>query len=86
LTVEDLVRIAAECAYFDDRGTLGIRTPQGGETGTEGSNPSPSNQGEQGGHSHALAWEAAGWKTSQVNMSGERVVFVRDKGMTDSTR
>jgi hypothetical protein len=36
-----------------------------------------SNQGEQGGHSHALAWETAGWKTSQVDMSGEKVVFVR---------
>jgi hypothetical protein len=41
-----------------------------------------SNQGEQGGHSHALAWETAGWKTAQVNMSGEIVVFVRDEGDT----
>lgn len=36
------------------------------------------NQGEQGGHSHALAWEMAGWKTSQVKMADERLVFVRD--------
>lgn len=36
------------------------------------------NQGEQGGHSHALAWETAGWKTSQVKMADERLVFVRD--------
>ncbi len=36
------------------------------------------NQGESGGHSHALAWQMAGWKTSQVNMGDERVVFVRD--------
>ncbi len=36
------------------------------------------NQGERGGHSHALAWEMAGWKTSQVNMADERLVFVRD--------
>lgn len=35
------------------------------------------NQGERGGHSHALAWEMAGWKTSQVDMAGESVVFVR---------
>src|ERR1700747_89941 len=35
------------------------------------------NQGERGGHSHALAWEMAGWKTSQVDMAKERVVFVR---------
>jgi hypothetical protein len=37
-----------------------------------------SNQAEQGGHSHALAWEMAGWKTSQVDMSGERLIFVRE--------
>src|SRR6266702_4421368 len=36
------------------------------------------NQGERGGHSHALAWEMAGWKTSQVDMAGETVVFVRN--------
>ena len=36
------------------------------------------NQGERGGHSHALAWEMAGWKTSQVDMGGERLTFVRD--------
>lgn len=34
------------------------------------------NQGERGGHSHALAWEMAGWKTSQVDMVDERVVFI----------
>jgi hypothetical protein len=38
-----------------------------------------SNQGERGGHSHALAWEMAGWRTSQVDMVSERVVFVRAK-------
>lgn len=38
-----------------------------------------SNQGEQGGHSHALAWETAGWKTAQVGMAGEKVVFVRNR-------
>lgn len=36
------------------------------------------NQGERGGHSHALAWEAAGWKTSQVDVASETLVFVRD--------
>jgi hypothetical protein len=35
------------------------------------------NQGERGGHSHALAWEMAGWRTSQVDMAGEHVLFVR---------
>jgi hypothetical protein len=36
------------------------------------------NQGMRGGHSHALAWEMAGWKTSRVDMEGEKLVFVRD--------
>jgi hypothetical protein len=36
------------------------------------------NQGEQGGHSHAFSWEMAGWKTSQVDMGGEKLTFVRD--------
>jgi|SRR5215471_1305518 hypothetical protein len=35
------------------------------------------NQGERGGHSHALAWEMAGWRTSQVDMAEEKLVFVR---------
>ncbi len=35
------------------------------------------NQGESGGHSHALAWQMAGWKTSQVDLAAERVVFCR---------
>jgi hypothetical protein len=37
-----------------------------------------SNQGQRGGHSHALAWEMAGWKTSQVDMAEETIVFIRD--------
>ena len=35
------------------------------------------NQGERGGHSHALAWEMAGWKTAEVSMGDERLVFIR---------
>jgi hypothetical protein len=37
------------------------------------------NQGERGGHSHALAWEMAGWRTSEVDMAGETLVFVRER-------
>ena len=37
------------------------------------------NQGVRGGHSHALAWEMAGWKSSQVDMVGERLSFIREK-------
>jgi hypothetical protein len=37
------------------------------------------NQGERGGHSHALSWEMAGWKTTNVNMEKESIAFVRKK-------
>lgn len=35
------------------------------------------NQGRRGGHSHALAWEMAGWQTAEVDMAGEALTFVR---------
>lgn len=43
------------------------------------------NQGERGGHSHALAWEMAGWKTSQVDMPDETLVFVRVGAAADQS-
>ena len=36
------------------------------------------NQGSKGGHSQALAWEMAGWKTAQVDLDQEQLVFLRD--------
>lgn len=30
-----------------------------------------------GGHSHALAWHAAGWRTTAVNLAAEALVFER---------
>ena len=36
-----------------------------------------SNETKGGGHSHALAWQAAGWKTREVDLVGETLVFVR---------
>lgn len=35
------------------------------------------NQNGGGGHSHALAWQAAGWKTGQVDLEAETLVFER---------
>lgn len=37
------------------------------------------NQGENGGHSHALSWQMAGWKTSQVDLAEEKLVFIRQR-------
>lgn len=35
------------------------------------------NQKQGGGHSHALAWQAAGWKTREVDLEAEALVFAR---------
>lgn len=39
-----------------------------------------SNQRNGGGHGHALAWQAAGWKTRAVDLEQEALVFERDLG------
>ena len=36
-----------------------------------------SNQKKGTGHSHALAWQAAGWKTREVDLEAETLVFAR---------
>ena len=36
------------------------------------------NQAQAGGHSHALAWEMAGWRTAEVDLPGETLVFKRE--------
>ena len=38
------------------------------------------NRTRSGGHSHALAWKAAGWKTTQVNLATATLVFKREDG------
>lgn len=35
-------------------------------------------QGIGGGHSHALAWEMAGWRTAEVDLAAESLTFRRD--------
>ena len=37
-----------------------------------------SNQGGGNGHSQALAWGAAGWKTAEVNMDDETLLLRKD--------
>ena len=39
-----------------------------------------SNQRNGGGHGHALAWQAAGWKTRAVDLERETLVFERAAG------
>jgi hypothetical protein len=38
-----------------------------------------------GTHVNAAAWREAGWKTSRVDLGGERVTFVRDNGPMEQT-
>ena len=42
-----------------------------------------SNPGRSGGHSHALAWTAAGWRTKSVNLESETLTFVRESEPAD---
>ena len=39
-----------------------------------------SNPKRDGGHSHALAWQAAGWKTREVDLDAETLTFERVGG------
>ena len=39
-----------------------------------------SNSKKGSGHSHALAWQAAGWRTREVNIEAETLVFARGDG------
>ena len=41
------------------------------------------NEKDGGGKSQKLAWTAAGWKTAEVDMEAETVVFRREDAMVD---
>ena len=58
--------------FADIEGLLGFALPNSARV----HRPWWANQ-TNGGHSHALAWQAAGWRTSQVDLHGESLVFVR---------
>ena len=62
-------------ATFDDlEKLLGFELPDSARL----SRPWWANGASRGGHSQALAWEMAGWKTTDVDMEEERVTFVRN--------
>ena len=62
-----------QTTFADIEAVLGFELPDSARI----HRPWWANQGESGGHSHALAWKMAGWKTSQVHLGDERLVFVR---------
>ena len=43
-----------------------------------------SNSKHGSGHSHALAWQAAGWRTREVDIEAETLVFARGEGAPES--
>ncbi len=43
-----------------------------------------SNSKKGSGHSHALAWQAAGWRTREVDIEAETLVFARSGGASAS--
>ena len=60
--------------FREIEGILGFRLPNSARI----HRPWWANQGQGGGHSHALAWEMAGWRTAEVDLSGETLVFRRE--------
>ena len=59
---------------FDDIERLGVPLPPSARAHS----PWWANE-TSGGHVQARSWMDAGWRTSRVDVSGEKLVFVRDK-------
>lgn len=62
--------------FAEIEGVLGFKLPDSARI----HRPWWANQKRSGGHSHALAWQAAGWKTTRVDLSAETLVFQREDG------
>ncbi len=68
--------------FADIEAVLGLRLPDSARL----HRPWWANQKWGGGHSHALAWQAAGWKTTQVNLATETLVFEREDSIGNQAR
>jgi hypothetical protein len=60
--------------FQEVEGILGFRLPNSARI----HRPWWANQAQAGGHSHALAWEMAGWRTAEVNLGAETLAFRRE--------
>ena len=60
--------------FREIEGILGFKLPMSARV----HRPWWANQAQAGGHSHALAWEMAGWRTAEVDLGGETLVFRRN--------
>ena len=62
-----------QATFAEIEAILGFRLPDSARL----HRPWWSNQRKGGGHSHALAWQGAGWRTRAVDLDMETLVFER---------
>ncbi len=60
-------------SFAEVEAVLGFRLPDSARL----HRPWWANSAKGNGHSHALAWQAAGWKTGEVDLDAETLVFAR---------
>ena len=63
-------------SFAEVEAVLGFRLPDSARL----HRPWWANSAKGNGHSHALAWQAAGWKTGEVDLDAETLVFARENG------
>ena len=66
-------------SFAEVEAVLGFRLPDSARL----HRPWWANSAKGNGHSHALAWQAAGWKTGEVDLDAETLVFAREEGGAD---
>ncbi|MCY3830879.1 MAG: hypothetical protein OXF89_17280 [Rhodospirillaceae bacterium] len=63
-------------SFAEVEAVLGFRLPDSARL----HRPWWANSAKGNGHSHALAWQAAGWKTGEIDLDAETLLFARDDG------
>lgn len=66
-------------SFAEIEAVLGFRLPDSARL----HRPWWANSAKGNGHSHALAWQAAGWKTGEVDLDAETLVFARTESDAD---
>ena len=66
-------------SFAEVEAVLGFRLPDSARL----HRPWWANSAKGNGHSHALAWQAAGWKTGRVDLDTETLVFAREEDDSD---
>ena len=66
-------------SFAEVEAVLGFRLPDSARL----HRPWWANSAKGNGHSHALAWQAAGWKTGRIDLDAETLVFAREDAGAD---